>query len=79
SLASGGRLEQSIGSRTRLDLSSRTEITPNAILTLSATNLLGETEKRVDQQFDAGGAPVSSAQTTEETYRGFFARLTWVF
>lgn len=79
SLASGGRLEQSIGSRTRLDLSTRTEITPNAILTLSATNLLGETEKRVDQQFDAVGAPVSAAHTTEETYRGFFARLTWVF
>lgn len=79
SLAGGGWLEQSISSRTRLDLSTRTEITPNTVLTLSATNLLGETEKRVDRQFSAGGVPVSAANTTEETYRAFFARLTWIF
>ncbi len=78
-LANGGFLDQSIESRTRLDLSSRTELPHGLDLTLSLTNLLGQTEDRVDRVLDDSGAPVSSTRTREPTYRAVFARLTWTY
>ncbi len=78
-LAGGGALRQSIDSRARLDLTSRTEIAANTFLSISATNLLGQTEERVDRQFDAGGALQSTTRTKEPTYRTFFVGLTRAF
>ena len=73
-----GSLRQSIDSRTRLDLSSRTEIADNTFLSISATNLLAETEDRVDRVFDNGSLD-SVTRTSEPTYRAFNVRLTKSF
>ena len=73
-----GSLRQSIDSRTRLDLSSRTEIADNTFLTVSATNLLAETEDRVDRVFVNGNLD-SVTRTSEPTYRAFNVRLTKSF
>lgn len=78
-LGNGGRLDSSIGARTRLDMSARTQITEKFAFTLSATNLLGQTEERTDTVFDAGGARTSSTKTREPTYRSVYGRLTWSF
>jgi iron complex outermembrane receptor protein len=79
SLAGGGSLSQSIDSRARLDLSTRTEIADNTFLSLSVTNLLAQTEDRVDRIFDGAGVLQSSTRTSEQTYRTYFVRLTRTF
>ena len=78
-LSGGGELRQNIDSRARLDLSARTEISQNVVLSLSATNLLAQTEDRVDRVFDGDGALDATTRTSEPTYRTFFARLTTRF
>jgi len=78
-LPEGKQLHCEIDSRTRLDLSMRTDIGRNATFTLSLTNLLGQTEKRTDRLLDAHGHTASLSRTTEPTYRAVFARLNWTF
>ena len=78
-LSNGGSLRQSIDSRARLGLSSRTEIADNTYLSISATNLLAETEDREARVFDSAGALQSTTLTSEPTYRTYFVRLTRTF
>ncbi|MCL7931213.1 TonB-dependent receptor plug domain-containing protein [Halomonas llamarensis] len=78
-LDGGGFLDQSIESRTRLDLSSSTKLADGLDLTLSITNLLGQTEDRVDQILDNSGAVISTTRTSEPTYQAAFARLNWTY
>ncbi len=78
-LAGGGTLRQSISSRARLDLTTRTEIADNSFLTISATNLLGQTEGRVDRVFDAAGTLQSRDRRSEPTYRNHFIGITRAF
>ena len=79
SLAGGGRLARSIDSRTRIDLSARTEISDKLTFTLSATNLNDETEDREAEVFDAGGNLDSVEREIEPTFQQIFARLNWSF
>lgn len=78
-LTNGEELKQSIDGRTRLDLSSRTELSDQLTLTFSVTNLLANTENRIDHLFDSQGHLVSTSGTKEPSYRSAFARLTWGF
>lgn len=78
-LSGGGRLTSDINSRTRLDLSMRTDLSKDAVFTLALTNLLGETEDRTDRVLDAAGNPVSATRTAEPTYRAIYARVNWTF
>ncbi|MGS2744121.1 TonB-dependent receptor plug domain-containing protein [Halomonas sp. LS-001] len=78
-LTGGGFLDQSIESRTRLDLSSNTELADGLNLSLSITNLLGQAEDRVDQIRDDNGETLSTTHTSEPTYQAVFARLNWTY
>lgn len=78
-LLGGGFIESSIDSRTRLDMSMRTEVTKDAVLTLSLTNLLGQSEDREDRQVSETYNLQSATNTIEPTYRAIYARLNWSF
>jgi iron complex outermembrane receptor protein len=78
-LSDGGRLFSAIEARSRLDLSVRTQLTPRSTFSLSATNLLGRAEDRIDRISDADGSTASVSRTTEPTYRAVYARLNWMF
>ncbi|MCA1778191.1 MAG: TonB-dependent receptor [Xanthomonadaceae bacterium] len=78
-LANGGFLDQSIEERTRLDLSIKSQVTEKLEVSLSATNLLGQTEDRVDRVLDGAGMVEAVTRTREPTYRSVFARLKWHF
>lgn len=79
SLANGGFLEQFIEQRTRLDLSIKRLVSEKLELSLSATNLLGQTEDRVDRMLNGAGMVDAFTRTYEPTYRSIFARLKWRF
>ena len=76
-LADGGFLDQSIEERTRLDLSINSQVTEKLEVSLSATNLLGQTEDRIDRVLDGSGVVEAVSRTQEPTYRSIFARLKW--
>ncbi|MDZ7753270.1 MAG: TonB-dependent receptor [Gammaproteobacteria bacterium] len=78
-LANGGFLDQSIEERTRLDLSVKTQVTEKLDVSISATNLLDQTEDRVDRVLDGTGAVEAVTLTREPTYRSVFARVKWRF
>lgn len=78
-LSGNSQLESDIESRLRLDLSMRTNISPNATFLLSLTNLLGATEDREDRVFGPNGNLQSVTRTAEPTYRAFYGRLNWLF
>ncbi|MDZ7685722.1 MAG: TonB-dependent receptor [Gammaproteobacteria bacterium] len=78
-LANGGFLDQSIEERTRLDLSIKSQVTERLDVSVSATNLLGQTEDRVDRVLDGTGVVEAVTRTREPTYRSVFARLKWRF
>lgn len=78
-LSGGGRLDSDIDSRTRVDLTMRTDISRDAVFSLSLTNLLGETEDREDRVFNGAGNLQSMTRTSEPTYRAIYARLNWTF
>ena len=78
-LTNYGFVEQSIEQRTRLDLSIKNQITEDIDMTISITNLLGQTEDRVEQIVDAEGVFETLTRTQEPTYRNVFARLKWRF
>ncbi|MCK7459345.1 TonB-dependent receptor plug domain-containing protein [Idiomarina aminovorans] len=78
-LANDGFLDQSIEERTRLDLSIKSHVTEKLELSLSATNLLGQTEDRIDRVLNEAGVVNAVTRTQEPTYRNVFARLKWRF
>lgn len=75
----GGRVDQSIDSRGRFDLSVQTKIARNTVISASATNLFAQTEDRVDEVFSAAGELESTIRTREPTYRSYVLRLTTAF
>ena len=77
--ADGSFQKSDVDSATRVDFSARTEITDQVSLTVSFLNVLGETEHRTDELFDASGTRTALTKTTEDTYRAVYGRVAWRF
>lgn len=78
-LANGGATRSKVANTTRVDFSSRTQLSKKLALNISALNIFAQTEKRLDQTLDSAGAISAYTLTNEPTYRGFYARLTMDF
>ena len=76
-LGGGGRLDRSVDSRTRVDLSAQTEISETLTFSLTATNLNDETEVREFEAFNDNGNLNSVEREVEPTFQQLFARLKW--
>jgi outer membrane receptor for ferrienterochelin and colicin len=77
---SDGSFEKNIvDSKSRVDLSIRSEITKNTSINLTALNLFAKTAKREDRFFDSSNALDSYSKTEEPTYRSIYLKLNHTF